>query len=101
MSEGTRSSAAGPETPLPCKGPRVADLAAGAEFVGFYVARNPRLVDFRDPGRGKYLRMQLLDRTGVIDARLWDGADEVFDQVKEGGPVKVAGAVETSGKNSR
>jgi 3'-5' exoribonuclease len=39
--------------------------------------------------------MQLLDRTGVIEARLWDDADEVFDQVKEGGPVKVAGAVET------
>jgi len=95
MTEGTRSLAAAPETPPPCKGPWVADLAAGAEFVGFYVARNPRLVDFRDPARGKYLRMQLLDRTGVIDARLWDGADEVFDQVKEGGPVKVAGAVET------
>jgi 3'-5' exoribonuclease len=95
MSEEGMSPGPERDTPRPCKGPWVADLAAGAEFVGFYVARNPRLVDFRDPGRGKYLRMQLLDRTGVIEARLWDGAEELFDQVKEGGPVKVAGGVET------
>jgi 3'-5' exoribonuclease len=95
MTEGNGSPAAGEEIPRPCKGPWVAELAAGTEFVGFYVARNPRLVDFRDPCRGKYLRMQLFDRTGAIDARLWDGAEEVFDQVKGGGPVKVAGVVET------
>jgi 3'-5' exoribonuclease len=95
MAEGNSSPAPGLEASPLCKGPWVADLAAGTEFVGFYVARNPRLVDFRDPGRGKYLRMQLLDRTGVIDARLWDGAEGLFDEVKEGGPVKVAGGVET------
>jgi 3'-5' exoribonuclease len=95
MTEENRNLVDAPEIPRPCKGPWVADLAAGAEFVGFFVARNPRLVDFRDPGRGKYLRMQLYDRTGVIDARLWDSAEELHDQVKGGGPVKVAGAVET------
>ncbi len=95
MTEGNGSPAAEAEIPRLCKGPWVADLVAGAEFVGFYVARNARLVDFRDPGRGRYLRMQLLDRTGVIDARLWNGAEEVFDQVKDRGPLKVAGVVET------
>ena len=95
MIEKNKSPAADAAIPRPCKGPWVADLAPGMEFVGFYVARNPRLVAFRDPGRGKYLRMQLLDRTGLIDARLWDGAEEAFEEVKEGGPVKVAGVVET------
>jgi hypothetical protein len=95
MAEGNSTPAPGLEASPLCKGPWVADLAAGTEFVGFYVTRNPCLVDFRDPGRGKYLRMQLLDRTGVIDARLWDGAEGLFDEVKEGGPVKVAGGVET------
>jgi len=95
MIEKNKSPAAGGQFPRPCKGPWVADLAPGMEFVGFYVARNPRLVAFRDPARGKYLRMQMLDRTGLIDARLWDGADEAFEAVKEGGPIKVAGVVET------
>jgi 3'-5' exoribonuclease len=95
MNGRNRSTDDGADLPRPHKGPWVADLVAGAEFVGFFVARNPRLVDFRDPGRGKYLRMQLYDRTGVIDAKLWNGAEELFDQVKGGGPVKVAGAVET------
>ena len=95
MIEKNGSSGAGAHIPRPCKGPRVADLAPGMEFVGFYVARNPRLVAFRDPCRGKYLRMQLLDRTGLIEARLWEGGEEAFEAVKECGPIKVAGVVET------
>jgi 3'-5' exoribonuclease len=94
MTEKNRGPALGGEIPRPCKGPWVADLAPGIEFVGFYVARNARLVSFRDPWRGKYLRLQLFDRTGLIDARLWDRAEEVFQDVKEGGPAKVAGIVE-------
>jgi 3'-5' exoribonuclease len=76
------------------KGPWVVDLQLGMEFIGFYVARNPRLDSFRDPSRGKYLRMQLLDRTGVIEARMWEGVDEIFGEINGGGPVKVAGTVE-------
>ena len=76
------------------KGPWVADLQLGMEFIGFYVARNPRLDSFRDPSRGKYLRLQLLDRTGVIEARMWEGVEEIFGEINGGGPVKVAGTVE-------
>jgi len=79
----------------PDKGPWVSDLKAGMDFVGFYVARNPRLDPFRDPTRGKYLRMQLVDRTGFIEARMWEGAEEIFEEVNGGGPVKVAGVVES------
>lgn len=77
------------------KGPWVADLEEGMEFIGYYVARNPRLDPFRDPGRGKYMRLQLVDRTGAIEARMWEGAEEVFDQVSGGGPVKLAALVES------
>lgn len=83
------------ESGTPVKGPWVVDLTPATEFVGFYVARNVRLVPFRDPGRGKYLRLQLFDRSGLINARMWDGAEQIFEKVREIGPVKVAGVVET------
>lgn len=77
------------------KGPWVADLEEGMEIVGYYVARNPRLDPFRDPGRGKYLRLQLVDKTGTIEARMWEDAEECFDQVSGGSPIKVAAVVES------
>lgn len=79
----TNGGSAAPE-----KGPWVADLEESMEFIGCYVARNPRLYTFRDPGRGKYMWLQLVDITGVIEARMWEGAEEVFDQVGSGGPIK-------------
>ncbi len=82
------------EFPKPPKGPWVADLKPDLEFIGYYVVRNPRLDPFRDPTRGKYLRMQLLDRTGLIEARMWDGAEVVYQEIKGCGPVKVDGLVE-------
>jgi len=83
-----------PGVEKPDKGPWVVDLQLGMEFIGYYVARNPRLDSFRDACRGKYLRMQLLDRTGVIEARMWEGAEEIFEEINGGGPIKVAGTVE-------
>ncbi len=38
------------------KGPWVAELEEGRAFIGYYIARNPRLDSFRDPARGKYLQ---------------------------------------------
>ncbi len=83
------------EIEKPDKGPWVSDLQLGMEFIGFYVTRNPRLDHFRDPSRGKYLRMQLVDRTGFIEARMWEGAEEIFEGINGGAPVKVAGVVES------
>ena len=78
----------------PDKGPWVADFEEGMEFIGFYVARNPRLDPFRDPARGKYLRLQLVDRTGAVEARMWEEAEDSFGQINGGAPIKVAGMVE-------
>lgn len=38
------------------KGPWVSDIQPGDEFIGFYVARNPRLDPYRDPSKGKVRR---------------------------------------------
>ena len=38
------------------KGPWVSDIQPGDEFIGFYVARNPRLNPYRDPSKGKVRR---------------------------------------------
>jgi len=77
------------------KGPFVTDLQEGMEFIGYYISRNPRLDPFRDPSRGKYLRMQLVDRTGFIEARMWEECEGIFDEINGGGPVKVGGVVES------
>lgn len=72
----------------------MADLQEGMEIIGFYVARNPRPDPFRDAARGKYMRLLLVDKTGIVEARMWEGAEECFDQVNGGGPIKVAALVE-------
>lgn len=79
---------------FPDQGPLLAELEAGQEFIGFYLARNPRLDPFRDPTKGKYMRLQLRDCTGTIQARIWEGAEEAAGVIKEGAPIKVAGIVE-------
>ncbi len=76
------------------KGPFVSDLKAGDHFVGFYVARDLRLEAFRDPGRGHYLRLWLADRSGSIEARLWEEATFASQQISPPSVVKVEGDVE-------
>lgn len=87
--------ASGPDTTKPEKGPFVSDLQEGMEFIGYFVGRNARLDPFRDPSRGKYLRMQLVDRTGFIEARMWEECEDVLDEMNGGGPIKVDGVVES------
>ncbi len=76
------------------KGPFVSDLKAGDHFVGFFIARDLRLEAFRDPGRGHYLRLWLADRTGSIEARLWEEGASAFQQISQPSIVKVEGDVE-------
>ena len=76
------------------KGPWVSELEPGHEFIGFYVARNPRLDPFRDPTKGKYMRLQLVDRSGAVQARIWDDAERAFEQILDGIPLKIDGLIE-------
>ncbi len=78
----------------PQKGPWIADLEPGDLFIGFYLARDAHLRSFRDPDRGQYLRMSLMDRTGSIEARVWENAEEIETLLRKPVVVKVEGEVE-------
>jgi 3'-5' exoribonuclease len=71
------------------KGLWVKDIKVGDQFIGFYVARNPRLDPYRDPAKGKYLRLSLSDRTGFIPARIWEDAETAASEILDGKPIKV------------
>lgn len=77
----------------PEKGDWLAELGPGDHFVGFYLAQQPRLETFRDPSRGSYLRLVLCDRSGSLEARVWDEAQEAAAEAEKG-VVKVEGEVE-------
>ncbi len=76
------------------KGPWVSDIQPGDEFIGVYVARNPRLDPFRDPSKGKYMRLLLSDRTGYVQARIWEDAELAAQEITNSTPIKVDGVAE-------
>jgi 3'-5' exoribonuclease len=76
------------------KGPWVSDIQPGDEFIGFYVARNPRLDPYRDPSKGKFMRLLLSDRTGYIQARIWEDAELAAEEIDNSKPIKVDGVAE-------
>jgi 3'-5' exoribonuclease len=78
----------------PDKGPWISELQQGQRFIGFYLVRNPRLEPFRDPSRGHYLRMHLTDRTGSLEGRVWDDAEEQASLIEGSKVIKVEGEVE-------
>jgi 3'-5' exoribonuclease len=79
----------------PEKGPWIADLEEGQRFMGFYLIRNPSLEAFKDPTRGKYIRLLLADRSGTMEARVWENAEQVVSEM-EGQPIqKVEAEVES------
>ncbi len=82
------------ETETGAKGPFVTELQEGMHVVGFYHAREPAMQSFREAGRGSFLRLQLVDRTGTISARLWEGAEEGLEAAGRTGVVKIEGDVE-------
>jgi len=73
---------------------RVAELKPGQEAEGVYLVREKRLMPYRDPTRGNYLSLVLADRTGQIQARVWENADKVASSFEEGDCVRVRGLAE-------
>lgn len=53
-----------------------------------------RLVPFRDQAKGRYLALTLADRTGQIEGRAWESADELAAGCETGDVVRVIGVVE-------
>ena len=77
------------------KGPWIVDLKDGDLFLGFYAISDLRLEPFRDPSRGKYLRLLLSDRTGSLEARAWEDGDNVAASLGAVQAAKVEGQIET------
>jgi len=78
----------------PQKGPWINELQQGQKFKGFYLVRNPSLQSFKDPGRGQYLRLVLADRSGVMEARVWEQVEQIAPLLDDIHIIKVEGEVE-------
>lgn len=79
----------------PDKGPPLHDLQPGDQFVGFYTLRNKQLEPFRDASRGYFLTLILSDSSGQLLARVWEGAEQAYEELQRGEVLKVQGEVET------
>jgi 3'-5' exoribonuclease len=71
----------------------VADLAADQTITSFFLVREKEVRSTRE---GKpYLRLELGDRTGSVEARMWDRFEESASQVARDDYVKVQARVES------
>jgi len=71
----------------------IESLKPGDRVDSVFVASNKRLQDFRNKP-GQYLSVGLGDRTGQLEARLWDGAAEAAAAFAEGDVVRIKGKVD-------
>ncbi len=69
----------------------IADLAKFEDqsITGFFAATTKSLRDKKDGG--KYLALVLTDRTGSMEARMWDNAAEASPEFEQGDVVKLKG----------
>lgn len=67
----------------------VADIRPGDEIDDCFRVVECRLMPYRDPRQGHYLRLVLADRSGQAEARLWEGAEEAARWLSPGDIVRV------------
>jgi len=75
--------------------PFVNELEEGDSLSGVYAVTSKSLRPFRDAAKGNFLALTLTDRTGSIQVKVWDRADEVAALFQEGDVVRVEGRLET------
>ena len=68
----------------------VAAINPEEEFSDIFRVVEMRLAPYRDEAKGHYLNLALADRSGQIDARLWEGAEEAAGWLHPGDVVTVA-----------
>ena len=74
------------------KSPLVKDLTAEQPITGFFLVHEKEV---RNTNAGKaYLRMELGDRSGTIEARMWDQFETLAKDISRDDFVKVQGRVE-------
>ena len=72
---------------LPVKTVFVAQLVAGQQFEDVFLVAKKSLAETK---AGKpYLALTLMDRSGEVEARIWDNAQHFAEQAEEGGYVLV------------
>lgn len=64
------------------KGIFINQIEAGRKVEGLFAIKEKSLKAFRDPSKGQYLALTLADRTGSIEARLWEDAAAVGEMLK-------------------
>lgn len=70
----------------------VKDLKPGLEVAEFFVLRKKELKEYDGQ---RFLKLELGDRSGRIDAVVWDNSDQLYDKAQVGEIVKVKGWVST------
>lgn len=73
-----------------------AEIKAGHKIESTFMIRSKRLVSFRERP-GYFLTLVLGDRTGQVDAVLWEGAEEFNRQCRKGDIVAISGEVREYG----
>jgi 3'-5' exoribonuclease len=71
--------------------PYISELKEKMEFEGSFLVKVIQL--FMDKNGRPYLNLILMDRTGEVEARSWDNANKLFEEIKSQDVVKVAGKV--------
>lgn len=77
----------------------VKDLKVNDTVETVFLLYAKQLRAFRDQAKGKYLCLTLGDRTGQIEARIWDSAEALGAAVKVEDFVRVKGTVEEFGES--
>lgn len=77
----------------------VADFRVNETVETALMVAGKRLVPFRDQSKGRYLALVLLDRTGQIEGRAWESAEELAGGCDVGDVVQVSGVVEEYREN--
>ncbi|KPL04998.1 MAG: hypothetical protein AMJ73_02985 [candidate division Zixibacteria bacterium SM1_73] len=70
----------------------VKDLKPGLEVTEFFVLRKKELKEYDGQ---RFLKLELGDRSGRIDAVIWDNLDQLYNKAQVGDIVKVKGWVST------
>jgi 3'-5' exoribonuclease len=70
----------------------VKDLKPGLEVTEFFVLRKKELKEYDGQ---RFFKLELGDRSGRIDAIVWDNIDQLYDEAEVGEIVKVKGWVST------
>ncbi|HEX6938290.1 MAG TPA: HD domain-containing protein [Longimicrobiales bacterium] len=73
--------------------PGLDEVAEGARLAACYCVAGKQLALTKNDK--PYLRLQLSDRSGEIEGRVWDDAERVHERVVEGGFVGVRGRIES------